>query len=378
MKKLKLKNRVKRALKGKVSTEETQHLRRLGVAITNKTKFSAKRPIRRFAAWWETTTIEKFFEDISFLLKNAALLEIINLVAGITIIISLITWLTTEKQRRNAEIYQAWQVITAAYNQSGSGGRKEALEFLNSKPKRFPWFWKEWEKQNLEGLAAPKAFLPKIKLQKAELFKANLQQAALIEANLQEANLEAANLQEAELFKANLQKAYLFEANLQKAELFGANLQKAYLFGANLQEAALSGANLQEANLGGAKLQKAWLIKANLQKAGLIKANLQEANLREANLQKAYLREANLQKAGLWGANLQEAYLVDAEELTSEQIKSSCFWEKAIYKGEMNDEGNWVAIEPDNTNFIEELKNDKSSDPKEPINCKIWEEGGQR
>ena len=343
-KKLKLKNRAEKASKGKLSTEETQHLRRLGVAITNKTKFSSKRPIRRFAAWWETTAIEKLLEDVEFFLKNAALLEIINLVAGITIIISLITWLTTEKQRRNAEIYQAWQVITAAYDQSGSGGRKEALEFLNSEPRRFPWFWIKWKKQSLAGLAAPKAFL--------------------LEIELQDADLRLANLQDADLQLANLQDAYLYSANLQDAYLAKANLQEANLLSANLQDADLRLANLQDANLYSTNLQDAFLAEANLQDAFLRLANLQDANLSSANLQHAFLFEANLQ----------EAFLEKVNYLTSYQIKTACFWEKAIYKGEWNNEKlTYVAIEPDNTKFIEELKKDKSSDPKKPIDCSHWE-----
>ena len=54
--------------------------------------------------------------------------------------------------------------------------------------------------------------------------------------------------------------------------------------------------------------------------------------------------------------------------------KSSCFWEEAIYKVEWNKEKRtYVATEPDHTNFIEELKKDKSSDPEETIDCSDWE-----
>ena len=315
--------KLKRTSKGKLSLEEIQHLKRCGVHINHKKISTDKRPIRRFAAWWETTCLEKCLEDVAFLLKNAALLDIINLVAGITIIISLISWLATEKQRRNAEIYQAWQVITAAYEQSGSGGRKEALEFLNSEPRRFPLFWLNWERQSLAGLAAPKAYLVGLQLQGADLVGANLQKANLFMANLQEANLVEANLQEAVLFMANLQEAVLRGANLQKADLRGANLQKADLFIANLQGADLAEANLQEANL--------------------------------------------------FRANLQKADLDNAENLTRVQIKSACFWEGANYKSEWNREmGGYIPLERDNTEFIEELKKDKSSDPKNPVDCSYW------
>ena len=33
----------------------------------------------------------------------------------------------------------------------------------------------------------------------------------------------------------------------------------------------------------------------------------------------------------------------------------------------------WIAIELDNTNFIEGLKKDKSSDPKKAVDCSKWE-----
>ena len=67
------------------------------------------------------------------------------------------------------------------------------------------------------------------------------------------------------------------------------------------------------------------------------------------------------------GANLQDAYLWGAN-LTPQQIKSACNWENAIYKSESLKK----AIEPDNTNFIRELKQDKSSNPQEPPDCSKW------
>ncbi|MGK7956614.1 MAG: pentapeptide repeat-containing protein [Crocosphaera sp.] len=369
-----------------------------------KEKQTTKRPLRRFAAWWETTIIEKWLEDIAFLLKNAALLDIVNLVAGVTIIISLITFLVNERQRRNAEVYQAWQVITAAYDQSGSGGRKEALEFLNSEQRRFPWFWLKWKRQSLSGLAAPKAFLVKIQLPQASLDRANLQEASLSLANLQEASLSLANLQEASLNRANLQEASLSLANLQKAslslanlqeadlrlanlqeaDLLQANLQKADLSEVNLQEAGLGPANLQEASLNQANLQKAFLFsahfqeanlnQANLQEASLSLANLQEANLNQANLQKADLRLANLQEAVLEAANLQGAFLVSTKNLTNSQIKSACFWERAIYEASRDKtKKEWTVDKKANQKFIEQLKQDKSSDPKEKPDCSKWE-----
>lgn len=44
-------------------------------------------------------------------------------------------------------MFAAWQTITSAHGQSGSGGRIKAIEFLNSRPWRFPWIGfteKDW------------------------------------------------------------------------------------------------------------------------------------------------------------------------------------------------------------------------------------------
>lgn len=174
-------------------------------------------------------------------LKNLALLEILqltgNLVGSLSVLMAVIIFIATEQQRRNTEVYQAWQVVNGAYNQSGSGGRREALEFLNSEPRRNPWFWLRWERESLASLAAPKAFLYKIRLPKAYLSGANLEKVDLSESNLQEADL----------WETNLRGAILTEANLQEANLWGANLQGANLANTDLREAKLESANLKGA-----------------------------------------------------------------------------------------------------------------------------------
>ena len=112
---------------------------------------------------------------------------------------------------------------------------------------------------------------------------------------------------------------------------------------------------------------------AFLKDAKLFEFILQKAHLSEINLSQAYLR-TNLQQAWLKRANLQQADLRGAKNLTPKQIKSACFWDKAIYKGEWNWEKKaYVVKEPDNTNFIEELKKDTSSDPDDPVDCSWWE-----
>ena len=302
---------------------------------------------RRITLYWEATLIENCLESIEFLLQKLAFFTILGRSGELAFIVAVVAFVFGEDIRRNNEVFAAWTAITTAHEQPGSGGRIRALEFLNSRPLRFPWIWvtidlfgdekeckrklvfgRRWKREPLAGLSTPKAYLAGINLCGADLDSANLQNANLYRAKLQDTNLLRANLQNANLTLANLQKAYLEEANLQNANL--------------------------------------------------LEANLQDANLEGANLQKANLHGANLQKASLWEANLQEAILIETENLTPKQIKSTCFWDRAIYKGKWS--GKWsregstyIAIEPDNTKFIEGLKNDTVSDPDEPIDCSYWE-----
>jgi len=186
----------------------------------------------------------------------------------------------------------------------------------------------------------------------------------LSRTNLRGANLNRANLNRANLDGANLNGAFLEEANLDGANLNRANLNRANLDGAKLIGANLIGAFLNGANLNGANLNGANLIGANLIGANLNGANLNGAFLKGANLIGAFLEEANLN-----GANLNGAFLNGAEGLNPEQIKSACFWEKAIYTEAKWDEDKqlWVVADREaNQREIEKLKRDKNSDPPNP------------
>ena len=204
-------------------------------------------------------------------------------------------------------------------------------------------------------------------LSQTNLRGANLNRANLNRANLNRANLNGAYLEGANLNQAKLNGAYLEEANLIGAKLNGAYLEEANLIGANLNGAYLEGAYLNRANLNRANLNGANLEEAKLNGAYLNRANLNRANLIGANLNGAYLEEANLNGANLIGANLN-----GAEDLHPEQIKSACFWERAIYTQAKWDKDKklWVAEDPKaNQREIEKLKRDKNSDPPNPIDC---------
>jgi len=219
-------------------------------------------------------------------------LRIIGLIMNPFLLIGAITFIATEQQRRDAQVYQAWQVIIAAHDQPGSGGRIQALEFLNSTPRRIPWFWLRWERESLSGLEAPKAYL--------------------VPSRKDDKN-KGIRLSMANLSYANLQGAKLARANLQGATLYGANLQEADLWQANLQEADLQYANLHLAHLN-----------ANLHLAHLRHANLQGVDLKDANLQGAILEDANVQGADLSDAKLQNAKLQNAQYTDNSTSQQTC------------------------------------------------------
>jgi uncharacterized protein YjbI with pentapeptide repeats len=186
-------------------------------------------------------------------------------------------------------------------------------------------------------------------------------------------------LDKADFTFANLERAHLYGVHLYGVHLYGANLKSAHLYGANLKSANLESANLKSAILKSANLYNANLERANLSRANLSRAQLNNANLNNANLENAYLSRANLNNADLENANLENAvlYKYNAKNLTNEQIKSACFWEKAIYTELDLTNGwptnGWIAKDPKaNQRKIDEIKQDKASDPLERPDCSKW------
>ena len=229
------------------------------------------------------------------------------------------------------------------------------------------------------------ANLSLVGLYRADLRSADLRSANLTDADLRSANLTDADLRSASLSFVNLDHAKLKDVNLESADLRGANLSLASLYRANLRSADFIGADLMNANLNDANLSFASLYRANLRSTELIYADLMNANLNDANLSFASLYRANLRSvdlrsadladADLSFANLTDAKLDDVKNLSNEQIKSACFWEKAIYTSpKWNEVGKkWIAVyEKANQKRIEEVKRDKASDPKDPPDCSMW------
>ena len=266
--------------------------------------------------WYESTTLEHALDTLNADLKKIAVFDLLSLLANVAIITSLGAFLTGgERQRHDEQVYAAWQVITAAYGQPGNGGRKRALEFLNStpgSPGRRRWFGKPWARESLQGVDVAKANLAEVRLPNADLRGANLQDADLGYANLQDADLEYANLQDADLEYANLQSSELSFVNLQNAKLLSANLQGSNLRSADLRGSELYEVNLQASNLSGAKLQGSGLRGADLQGSNLKGAKLQDADLNSTSFQRSNLILANFQGSDLSSANFQDAELIAA------------------------------------------------------------------
>lgn len=194
---------------------------------------------------------KRVLEPIDSWISRQAFVTILGRIGNLTLIVALFSFILGGQMRRNNQVFTAWQTITSAYKQGGSGGRIKALEFLNSRPWRFPWIgWTEkdwywngeeckykhllglrWQREPLDGISVPNGFLANIHLCGAELREANLSNVSLYKANLNHANLLGANLDNANLRKANLNHADLLGANLNDALLGRANLNNAILRG---------------------------------------------------------------------------------------------------------------------------------------------------
>ncbi|MEM9485300.1 MAG: pentapeptide repeat-containing protein [Cyanobacteria bacterium P01_F01_bin.116] len=242
----------------------------------------AKSPLRKvlFTCHQPFIKLENLiWEPILTWADNQALLSLLGVIGNVGLIIAVGMYIGSEKQRRDAEKFAAWQTITNAQGQPGSGGRKEALEFLNaSSPSKDYKLWKSlsasfrdekykeypganwrrraiclwlctWAGASLEGIdltaTGETVYLKDVQLPDAQLGKANLAGADLRDANLQDAQLWDAKLQNAFLWNANFQGAFFEDANLAGAELTNTNFVNANLEGAkNLKPEQISQAKL--------------------------------------------------------------------------------------------------------------------------------------
>jgi len=324
----------------------------------------ARSPIRKilFASRCQGIKLEKRLWEPLLAWANAqAILSLLGLLSNLGLIVAVVTYIGAEKQRRDAEVLNAWQTITSAYGQSGSGGRIQALEFLNASPganwrRKFPWFCAPlplctWDAEQLNGInlgAVPldnppprdqtdknqvSVYLQDIQLPKARLRNANLEGANLEDANLESANLMEANLVDTDLIGSNLAGALLAKANLVDADLIGSNLAGADLSSANLAGADLMFASLVGADLGHVNLEGANLGYVNLEGANLAGANLKNAtNLWDTNLEGVDLSNANLE-----GVVLAGVYSLEGANLAGTNLKGTLISKEQLSKASLCD-----------------------------------------
>ena len=129
---------------------------------------------------------------------------------------------------------------------------------------------------------------------------------------------------------ADLRGADLRQANLSRIDLSGADLRGADLRRADLTWAILDGAQFAGANLSGTFLFGASLVGTSLISANLTRAILSQANLNGADLSQAILQKAQLYGTQLDGTNLSAANLLDAANLTLQQLQAAARLTRAL------------------------------------------------
>jgi len=179
---------------------------------------------------------------------------------------------------------------------TGNSGKREALEFLNTREPRVPLVGIDlscktmgggWDAENRE--CDSPVFLSWVELKDADLLNAHLQGTDLFQADLQGAYLSRSDLRGADLSRADLQGAHLSWADLRGADLFGANLQGSHLREADLQRVDLGYVFLQGADLALADMRGAYLRGAHLEEVKLFRADLRGANVSIAVFTRARL-----------------------------------------------------------------------------------------
>ena len=227
-----------------------------------------------------------------------------------------------------------WKVISDNQGKRESLPRIQALESLNKagvalNQKQFNGL--NLQKINLANANLSNSNFTESFLTDANLVNANLTEADLSQVELTGADLSGANLSNSTLIGGYFTGANLAKSNLKNADLTGANLIRASLTGATLQGAIFLNAELTGAKLMGADLSRAKLNNANLWGVDLTGSNLTETNLNQANLTRVNFAGASLTKATLREANLTTADFSSAKNIPLEEIKSACFWDKAIF-----------------------------------------------
>jgi len=154
------------------------------------------------------------------------------------------------------------------------------------------------------------AVLTRARMEGIDLSGADLRLAGLIQARMSFANLQSVDFSGSDMAGCSLMGANLRGASLKRARLPGLSLPYADAEGADFSGSDLTGAQLFGSNLENARLEGAILKFGQLTRAVFAGADLRGADLQGANFLQADLR----------GASFEGANLVDAADLTSDQL----------------------------------------------------------
>jgi uncharacterized protein YjbI with pentapeptide repeats len=307
----------------------------------------------QIAAWLERSTFIKVLDSLS---------KLGLLVAAIAFLREIPKWEERAEEEARRRQLEYWKAIDAARTtQRSKDGRlystslKIDLESLAAEKNAYG------EPIKLTNVSAHEAKLQELNLEYAHLHVCGFHEADLSGANFCNTRLEVVDFFRARIFGSDFSNSLFIDVAFthalydqetkfpndfdpQKAGACliapGVDLQQANLVNALLWDANLEGANLQGADLCGASIggmRNNWQ-RTNLQNANLQGARAPHIDLRLANLSKANLQGAKLDKAKLDGANLQGADLRGVEFITVSQIKTSNFWDEAIYDDDFRQE----------------------------------------
>ena len=175
------------------------------------------------------------------------------------------------------------------------------------------------ESSNLEGKN-----LVEFNLRGANLSKANLKNAKLVGAILSEADLNRAILDSADFSNAILEGAVLHKASGKGANFSGAKMMRVKATGADLENCKFSEADLSESILDSSNLSNCNLDGAILRKTSLAYSDLRGATLHRASLFGAILYGTSFTNANLTGAIFENVDLRGTNEITADQVGSTC------------------------------------------------------
>ena len=196
--------------------------------------------------------------DIIFHLTSLA-----NLFTVVGLPLTIYAVYYAKKAFEHQQVLGAWSLL--AQKGTGDLGRKDALEFLNSRGK------------SLAGLDLSNAHLVGLKLNGADLTGCNFTGANLTSAVFEGAMLYDSHFEGANLWKANFEGAKLSDSHFEDANLIDTHFEGAHLWGAHFDRVKLWHAHFEGATL----------CKANFKGADLGDAHFEDVDLGDAHFEGA-------------------------------------------------------------------------------------------